>query len=479
MVKRLKEISLHRSMKDIHFAREVLDKLPKSLSATESEDMGYLSPAIKRTAHIADKMSNESLAIKVEQLMGSEGQDDEKVTQTSKYLDIVYTRDRNNADDSVRDIVEKYIKTVMSKEVLVKFIAENKQEDSDNLPELVEKLKQIEVSAINGTDGEFIDFFEGIDKKRELLSHLDINKYSTRFHSIGQQIEGGIGRGEVGLFIAPTGRGKSLMASNLGKNYVKQGFDVLYIALEEKIDRMVLRAEQQMVGVQKNQLLNGDLSLNTDAYNKIQEHYKKNRQLLGNFYTVKHMPGEVNANQLEQIIVNTTVREDTNIDFVGIDYPELIRRPYLKYKSESDAGGRRFEDIRKLSQEYNFVGWTLAQTIRTAYGSEIITSEHVEGSRKIVNVVGLANAVNQKDEALKYGFIRFYLDKVRKSSNTGERFDNLKVEPTCMVVRDETPEEAEEHKQILAELNGEDKSRFKEKPNKANAINNPFGGLSF
>ncbi|MCP6122388.1 hypothetical protein NL373_27795, partial [Klebsiella pneumoniae] len=90
-----------------------------------------------------------------------------------------------------------------------------------------------------------------------------------------------------------------------------------------------------------------------------------------------------------------------------------------------------------------------AQTNRTAYGSEIITSEHVEGSRKIVNAVEVAFAVNQKDEEFKNGFLRLYLDKVRNSSNTGERFVNLKVEPTKMVVRDETPEEAEEHKQIL------------------------------
>ena len=65
MSKKIKELILHKSMKDIHFAREVLDNLPKNLFSAESEDMGYLFTAIKRTAHISDKMSNEALAIKV------------------------------------------------------------------------------------------------------------------------------------------------------------------------------------------------------------------------------------------------------------------------------------------------------------------------------------------------------------------------------------------------------------------------------
>ncbi|WRW34610.1 DnaB-like helicase [Staphylococcus phage CF5] len=477
MSKKIKELILHKSMKDIHFAREVLDNLPKSLFATESEDMGYLFTAIKRTAHMSDKMSNEALAIKVEQLMANNKEDEEKVTQTLTYLEDLYQVDVNEKDESVNYEIEKYVKTEMSKEVLVKFIAENKQEDSDNLHELVDKLKQIEVSDISGGTGEFIDFFEDKDKKKELLSNLAKNKFSTGFHSIDSHIEGGIARGEVGLVIAPTGRGKSLVASNLAKNYVKQGLSVLYVALEENTDRMILRAEQQMAGVDKEKIVNQDMSLNDKVFDALQNHYQKNRQLLGDFYFSKHMPGEVTPNQLEQIIVNTTIKKDKHVDVVIIDYPQLMRNPYAKYLSESDAGGKLFEDIRRLSQQYDFVCWTLAQTNRSAYGSDVITSEHVEGSRKIVNAVEVSLAVNQKDEEFKNGFLRLYLDKVRNSSNRAERFVNLKVEPTKMIVRDETPEESEEHKQILSDTGKEDTSRFKDKPDKVEAINNTFGGL--
>src|SRR5699024_11874036 len=85
---------------------------------------------------------------------------------------------------------------------------------------------------------------------------------------------------------------------------------VLYIALEEKMDRMVLRTEQQMAGAEKSQIVNQDMSLNNKVYDAIQNHYQKNRKLLGDFYISKHMPGEVTPNQLEQIIVNTTIKKD-------------------------------------------------------------------------------------------------------------------------------------------------------------------------
>nr|DAN11128.1 MAG TPA: DnaB-like replicative helicase [Herelleviridae sp.] len=477
MSKKIKEVILHKSMQDINFAKEVLTGLPGKLFSSESDEMHYIYTAIKRMVSTASNISNDSLVVKIENIMSRNKEDDEKVTDTLDYLNDLYTVKVDDSDESLNNEMEKYIKTEMSKDVLTKFIIENKQEDSDNLTELVQKLKEIEVQDIAGNGGEFLDFFEDRDKKEELLSHIATSKYSTGYSSIDEQIEGGIARGEVGLIIAPTGRGKSLMASNLAKNYVRSGLNVLYVALEEKMDRMVLRAEQQMFGVNKSDLLDKNMQLNKDLYNKLQDIYKQRKSFLGNLYFSKHMPGQVTPNQLEQIIVNTTIRKDVHIDVVIIDYPHLMRNPYIKYHSESDAGGKLFEDIRRLSQQYGFVCWTLAQTNRTAYGSDVITSEHVEGSRKIVNAVEVSLAVNQKDEEFKNGYLRLYLDKVRNSSNTGERFVHLKVEPTKMRVRDESEEEYLEHQQILTGNDNEDKSRFKEKDDKITQLNNSFGGL--
>src|SRR5699024_12287783 len=119
---------------------------------------------------------------------------------------------------------------------------------------------------------------------------------------------------------------------------------VLYIALEEKMDRMVLRAEQQMAGAEKSQIVNQDMSLNNKVYDAIQNHYQKNRKLLGDFYISKHMPGEVITNKLEQIIVNTTIKKDKNIDVIIIDYHNIMRNTKAKYHSESVVCGKIYEE---------------------------------------------------------------------------------------------------------------------------------------
>lgn len=477
MSKRIKEVILHKSMNDINFAREVLTNLPKHLFSDESEEMKYIYTAIKRKSHTSEHISTESLAIKIEDIMTKNKCEEDTITNTIQYMDNLTKVKLDNEDDSINSEINKYVKTEMSKNVLTKFIIENKQEDSDNLTELVEKLKEIEVKDIAGTSGELIDFFADTDKKLHELKHIAKNKFSTGFASIDEQIEGGIARGEVGLVMAPTGRGKSLMASNLAKNYVRSGLNVLYVALEENMDRMILRAEQQMLGVEKKHLIDENMQLNEDVYKALQKKYEENRPFFGEYFLSKHMPQQVSPNDLEQLIVNTRIKYDKRIDVVIIDYPHLMRNPYARNYSESDAGGKLFEEIRRLAQQYQFVCWTLAQTNRTAYGAEVITSEHVEGSRKILNAVEVALAVNQKDEEFKNGYLRLYLDKIRNSSNTGERFVHLKVEPSKMRVRDETPEEEAEHKQLLSD-NGKDRpNTFDKKQSKIETINNNFGGI--
>lgn len=478
MSKTIKESILSKSIKDISFAKDVLTTLPGKLF-NDDDNMSTIFTVLKRNAVTSSEpLSQQAVSAKIEELLDRSKKEPDEVTQTLQYLDKLYMVDVDNNDKGLNKEIEKYVKTELSKHALGKFLSENKQDDSDNLNELIDELKQIEIKDISGTGGTFIDFFNDVDKKKELLNTISQNKFSTGYHALDREIEGGIARGEVGVFIAPTGKGKSFFASNLARNYVKQGLNVLYVALEELENRLILRAEQQFAGIDKKTLLTEDMHLNEDLFNGIQDVYKRDGHMFGDYYISKHQPNEVTIGNIEQLIINTTIKKNKTIDVVVIDYPKLMRNQFDKYYDASESGGKMFEEIRSLAQKYDFVCWTLAQTNRTAYSAEVITSEHVEGSRKILNTVEVALVLNQSSEEFKEGFMRLYLDKVRNGTRTGDPFVHLKVEPEKMRIRDETEDELLEHKALLSDSDSnQDKSRFEKTENKRENLNNKFGGI--
>src|SRR5699024_881863 len=134
MSKKIKEVILHKSMKDLNFAKDVLTNLPGKLFE-ESIDMKSIFTVLKRTAHTSSSISEESLAVKLEDVMGRNKHSEDEITNALAYMDKLYTVQIDDRDESLNSEIEKYVKTEMSKDILTKFIIENKQEDSENLTE--------------------------------------------------------------------------------------------------------------------------------------------------------------------------------------------------------------------------------------------------------------------------------------------------------------------------------------------------------
>ena len=101
MSKKIKEIILHKSINDVNFAKEVLTNLPKYLFSDESNGMGYIYTAIKRKANTSDKISSESLAIKIEDLMNKNKSSDEEINNTLSYMDSLLNVELDDNDESL------------------------------------------------------------------------------------------------------------------------------------------------------------------------------------------------------------------------------------------------------------------------------------------------------------------------------------------------------------------------------------------
>lgn len=266
-------------------------------------------------------------------------------------------------------------------------------------------------------------------------------------------------------------------------NYTKSGLNTLYIALEENLGRMLLKVEQNMLGVSRKDLFDIDGNLREDVFEGAQELYK-NQINLGRMFISKHHPQEVTISDIEQIILDVKFRKGIELDAVIIDYPDLMKNHHARGgDNESEAGGKLLEDVRRLAQKHNYVCWVLGQLNRSGWGQDIRTAESIEGSKRKLNAVELAVTLNQTDEEFERGLLRLHIDKVRYQAEEGfSRIQYFKLEREGLRIRDESPEEIEIHKALV----GDDSSSTyndnkQEKSNKAaldriNSINQQVGG---
>jgi len=317
---------------------------------------------------------------------------------------------RNSADDSVIDEnIEKYIKKHMRLDLMQRALATLNDEAA--MERVDEEWKEIMLLDISGKKQEIINVLDDREYKKQVLSTLHANTIPTGFDSIDRLNGGGLAKGELGIILAVSGTGKTLVLTNLATNYTKLKFNVLFIALEELENRMVLKFEQSMLRQNKSNILNGS-TLNEENFNKYQDFYEQNRAHFGNLFFARYSPRTVTPAKIEQLISDVTIRQGINIDVVIVDYPELLRNPHAT-GNEAEDGGKLFEEMRRIGQDYNVVMWTASQMNRTAYSAAIKTSEHMEGSLRKRNAAELVLAVNQTPEEFKAGFTRLYVDKLR------------------------------------------------------------------
>lgn len=379
---------------------------------------------------------------------------------------VYLVRDSQN-DDIIDEKIEKYIKKHMQLDLLKK--AAMSLDKEEVMEKVADDWRDIMMLDVSGKNQEIINVLDDTEYKRKALSTLYANTIPTGFSQIDALNGGGLAKGELGMIVAASGTGKTLILTNLATNYTKNKRNVLFIALEELENRMILKFEQSMLRRNKSEILTG-AALNETNFDKYQEFYKQNRSHFGNLFFARFSPRKITPAKIEQLISDVKIRQGVDVDVVIIDYPELLRNPYAT-GNEADDGGKLFEEMRRIAQDYNVVMWTAAQMNRTAYSAIIRTSEHMEGSLRKKNAAELVLTVNQTPEEYAAGFVRLYADKVRNPPEGGyDKMLGFKVVGAAQTVRDyRTDEELRQHKAVLEEADSRAEQGFRGKKKDAGA----------
>jgi archaellum biogenesis ATPase FlaH len=282
--------------------------------------------------------------------------------------------------------------------------------DYGPVEKLIKDAIQISLNKDMGTD-----YFE--DPKARLSKLKDGNgQISTGWPSIDKKLYGGFNRGELNIFCAGSGGGKSLFLANLGVNWALQGLNVLYLTFELSEGLVSMRLDSMTTGIGTREIFKNI----DDVELKVKMLGKK----AGNLQ-VKYMPSGKNCNDIRAYLKEYQVKKGVKPDVLLIDYLDLMMPLSVKVSPSDLFVKDKYvsEEIRNLAMETQCITVTASQLNRSAVEEIEFDHSHISGGlSKIMtadNVIGIFTSRAMKER----GRYQIQFMKTRSSSGVGQKVE--------------------------------------------------------
>lgn len=261
----------------------------------------------------------------------------------------------------------------------------------------IEKLVRDAVK-VGQTNDLGLDYKEDIEIRFEEVNRRTVK---TNWDVIDDLTDGGLGPGELGVIVAPSGVGKTWVLCHIGAEAVRQGKHVLHYTLELTQNYVGQRYDTIFTGIPSS-----DLKENKD---QIREKVNK---LKGGLMIKYYPPKGITANTIAAHIdmVRSTKFQP---DLIIIDYADLLVSVNSRNNSDYQEQGGIYIDLRAMGGEYQIPIWTASQTNRSAIESDVIHADKIADSYAKVMNADLIISVSRKDTDKLNDTARFHVMKNR------------------------------------------------------------------
>tara|TARA_Y100000114_G_C11756186_1_gene326969 strand:+ start:127 stop:1476 length:1350 start_codon:yes stop_codon:yes gene_type:complete len=220
----------------------------------------------------------------------------------------------------------------------------------------------------------------------------------TPWEVVNDLTDGGLGKGELGVFVAPAGIGKSWGLINIGANAVKKGMTVVHYTLE---------LNEAYVGLRYDSVITGIANQNLKHY---QSQVKEDLEKLKGELIIKYYPTKTISVIGLRAHIEKCIMQDKRPDVVIVDYADLLRGPGQEKRHELEG---IYEDLRGLAGEYDIPVWTASQANRSALEEDVIGAEKISESYGKVMVADFVISLSRKVQDKLAGTGRWHVIKNR------------------------------------------------------------------
>ena len=306
--------------------------------------------------------------------------------------------------------------------------------DYGPVEKMIKDAVQISLQKDMGTD-----YFEDPRARLETLKNSN-GQVSTGWPSVDKKLYGGFNRGELNIWCAASGGGKSLFLANLGCNWAMAGMNVLYLTFELAENLVAMRMDSMMTNIPTREVFRNldDVELRVKMIGK-----------QAGSVQIKYMPSGKNCNDIRAYLKEYQVKKGHKPDILLIDYLDLMMPMSVKVSPSDLFVKDKYvsEELRNLAMETKAIVVTASQLNRSAVEEIEFDHSHISGGLSKIqtadNVIGIFTSRAMKER----GRYQIQFMKTRSSSGVGQKVDLEFNVDTLKITDLGEDQDSEEYKQ--------------------------------
>lgn len=268
----------------------------------------------------------------------------------------------------------------------------------DKYEEVVDMMKKAVSVGMTSSVGH--DFFEDMEARFVKINRLAC---PTGIEEIDERtvLNGGLGKGELGVIVANTGVGKSHMLVQLGAHALRLGKNVVHYTLELTETAVGIRYDSNLMNIASNEI--------QDSKQEVIERYKEME--LGKLIIKEYPTGGATVGTIRSHLEKLALRGFVP-NVLLIDYADIMRstREYDALRLELKL---IYEELRNLAMERGIPIWTASQANRDSSNSDVVGLENMSESYGKAMVADVVLSLSRKATEKATGAGRLFVAKNR------------------------------------------------------------------
>ena len=292
----------------------------------------------------------------------------------------------------------------------------------NKIEQIIQKALQVGIS-----NDETTDVFHGID---EALEQDFRHPLPTGIVGIDNLLKGGLGIGELGVVLAPTGTGKTTLLTKFANTAFNLGYNVVQIFFEDNpgnIKRKHYTIWSDIAPDEQPEFKDEVMKKVTDAQARSK----------GSLKLLKLASDNVTISEIKNKLRKLNSENENKVDLLIIDYVDCISADKSTNGEEWKGEGSVMRSLESMTTEFNMAIWTATQGNRESISSEVVTGDQMGGSIKKAQIAHVILSIGKTLEQKEHNLATLTLLKSRIGKD-GVVFQNCKFNNEYLLIDTES-----------------------------------------